>query len=348
MKKVEQISIAGFAFMIDADAHNLLSNYLRSLMKKYGTSKENDMVYDIESRIAEILQEKIGDSKGILNIEMIRAIMIQVGTISSIEMDSLDTESGVRFDFEQPTSDKYQMRDKLSRGGCKLLRFISACFTVGSIISIISIIIAIISLVIISENSDYLNGIEYKYVLYILMSTITLFLFFASFFSRGFDRGRRFFSKWITIVILFVLSLIVVPVSIYCGMKLNSGRNVESVISEVMYLEIDPTKPLYIAKYSDTDTSGLNRIIFMERDLDVEMDTEATSVRIVIEKSSYGSSVKNAERRANDLPTGIAIDGNTITIDKYLPLSLKESSYSPEIEIEIYYPSRVKVIRADY
>ena len=57
MKEVYDISLQGAAFKIEKDAYVLLENYLEELKSHYG-KQEEEVVNDIEERIAELLLEK--------------------------------------------------------------------------------------------------------------------------------------------------------------------------------------------------------------------------------------------------------------------------------------------------
>lgn len=79
MKKTITINLAGMVFTIDDDAYKLLDDYLNKVEKHFKQEKDKDeILHDIEARIAELLHEKItGDRQVILikDIEDIIAIM---------------------------------------------------------------------------------------------------------------------------------------------------------------------------------------------------------------------------------------------------------------------------------
>jgi phage shock protein PspC (stress-responsive transcriptional regulator) len=80
MKKTFTINISGIIFHIDEDAYEKLSIYLETI-KGYFTNSEGkeEIVADIESRIAEILQGKITESKQVINIEDIGEVIKIMG-----------------------------------------------------------------------------------------------------------------------------------------------------------------------------------------------------------------------------------------------------------------------------
>ena len=70
MKKTIKINLGGIIFHIDEDAYEKLKAYLSALASKFGHLEEGDeIISDIESRIAEILQSEIKDEKQVINIQ---------------------------------------------------------------------------------------------------------------------------------------------------------------------------------------------------------------------------------------------------------------------------------------
>ena len=58
MKKTIKINISGLVFNIDEDAFEKLENYLDRLKSRFrNTPGENEIIADIESRIAEIFRQ---------------------------------------------------------------------------------------------------------------------------------------------------------------------------------------------------------------------------------------------------------------------------------------------------
>jgi len=67
MKKTLMINISGIIFHIDEDAYILLNDYLESIKKHFGNSEgREEIIHDIECRIAELLQQKISDTKQVV------------------------------------------------------------------------------------------------------------------------------------------------------------------------------------------------------------------------------------------------------------------------------------------
>lgn len=70
MKKSIKINLAGLVFNIDEDAYEALKEYLHAITAEFKDLEEGEeIVNDIESRIAEIFQTKISESKEVINLD---------------------------------------------------------------------------------------------------------------------------------------------------------------------------------------------------------------------------------------------------------------------------------------
>jgi phage shock protein PspC (stress-responsive transcriptional regulator) len=80
MKKTLTINISGSIFHIDEDAFEKLQDYLRTINSHYGPGEEGrEIISDIESRIAEIFQEKLSSSDQVVNVEMVEEVITIMG-----------------------------------------------------------------------------------------------------------------------------------------------------------------------------------------------------------------------------------------------------------------------------
>jgi len=92
MKKTVSINISGIIFHIDDDAYERLNRYLNSIKRHFSKMDGRDeLVTDIESRIAELLQEKIQDTKQVISIEDINQVISMMGEPAEMDEDT-DTE----------------------------------------------------------------------------------------------------------------------------------------------------------------------------------------------------------------------------------------------------------------
>lgn len=80
MKKTININLAGYPFIIDEDAYNLLKDYLDTIRFAFKTSEDTeDLASDIENRIAEILIEKEHGGVRIVSAEEISSVIARIG-----------------------------------------------------------------------------------------------------------------------------------------------------------------------------------------------------------------------------------------------------------------------------
>ncbi len=85
MKKTLTINLSGAVFHIDEDAFHLLGQYLESLRRHFSPDEGmQEIVNDIESRIAEILTERL-NGRQVVTIEDIREIMRVMGQPAEID-----------------------------------------------------------------------------------------------------------------------------------------------------------------------------------------------------------------------------------------------------------------------
>jgi phage shock protein PspC (stress-responsive transcriptional regulator) len=89
MKKNINVNISGLLFNIDEDAFAALQNYLERLKHHFGDDESGrEIINDIESRIAEMMQEKLSDYKSVITIEDVQEIIKQMGEPGEIEEET--------------------------------------------------------------------------------------------------------------------------------------------------------------------------------------------------------------------------------------------------------------------
>lgn len=93
MKEILNINISGFPFTIDLDAYGMLKEYIEALSHIYKDEEPSkNFIEDIESRIAELLIEKLELSQStIVTSAMISGVISRLGTPE--EMMSLEGEA---------------------------------------------------------------------------------------------------------------------------------------------------------------------------------------------------------------------------------------------------------------
>lgn len=115
MKKVENVNIGGTPFYIDEDAYVKLMKYLRTIERHFSSSEGcEEIIEDIEFRLAELFTEQIKPRKIISNKDLDRIIEImgtpdEFGASHSMFEDGDDEES---YDHET-----YQTGRRLFRDG---------------------------------------------------------------------------------------------------------------------------------------------------------------------------------------------------------------------------------------
>lgn len=123
MKKTLTINISGSIFHIDEDAFEKLQDYLRTINSHYGAGEEGrEIISDIESRIAEIFQEKLSSKDQVVNVDMVEEAITIMGRPEEIfETDDETTEESQNQSQTTTTSKKkrrlYRDPDKRVFGG---------------------------------------------------------------------------------------------------------------------------------------------------------------------------------------------------------------------------------------
>lgn len=88
MKKTLTVNLGGTVYHIDDDAYNLLDNYLNNL--RYHFRKEegaDDIVRDMETRIAELFDEYIRTGLQVITVEQVEAVIARMGNPEDLNTD---------------------------------------------------------------------------------------------------------------------------------------------------------------------------------------------------------------------------------------------------------------------
>ena len=95
MKKTLTVNIGGIVFHIDEDAYNVLNNYLQSIRKHFSRSQGGEeIIADIEARIAEMLRERTGDERQVITIDDIDAVIEVIGQPSEFGDEFTEASAG--------------------------------------------------------------------------------------------------------------------------------------------------------------------------------------------------------------------------------------------------------------
>lgn len=128
MNKTVTINISGIIFHIEEDAYEKLGNYLRTVRNRFSAEEGRDEIMaDIESRIAEILGERVGPSKQVVVMADVDHVISLMGEPEAISDNETKTEekSAPREETREETTQRRQRRrffrdpdDKVIGGVC--------------------------------------------------------------------------------------------------------------------------------------------------------------------------------------------------------------------------------------
>ncbi|MCU0391864.1 MAG: PspC domain-containing protein [Thermoflexibacter sp.] len=117
MKKNISINISGIIFHIEEDGYDKLRNYLSSIHQYFSSYEESEeIIADIENRIAEIFLAKLGQHKQVITAEDVNELIATMGTVDdfeAIEGESKQQKQKTKdyqsdFSFEDDSSSSYQ------------------------------------------------------------------------------------------------------------------------------------------------------------------------------------------------------------------------------------------------
>ena len=111
MNKTVSISLAGFSFIIEEQAYEKLNAYLQALRNSLEKDEADEVMYDIEIRIAEIFRENL-DKREVVNSDDVEKVIAQLGTPEAIEGQS---EENAEQEIPQEKTKKELFRD-MKRG----------------------------------------------------------------------------------------------------------------------------------------------------------------------------------------------------------------------------------------
>jgi phage shock protein C len=108
MRKTLNINLGGFAFIIDENAFDLLHNYLEALKRKFNNAAEREEILnDIEGRIAELLNQKLADRREVVSSDDVQSIMDALGKPEDIAGEEAPEETGSTAKPSGPTATEF-------------------------------------------------------------------------------------------------------------------------------------------------------------------------------------------------------------------------------------------------
>lgn len=106
MNKTISISLAGFSFIIEEQAYEKLNKYLQALRNSLEKDEADEVMYDIEIRIAEIFRENL-DKREVVNSDDVEKVIAQLGTPEAIEGQS-EENLGQETSQEKPRKELFR------------------------------------------------------------------------------------------------------------------------------------------------------------------------------------------------------------------------------------------------
>lgn len=117
MNKTININLAGLFFHIDEDAYNRLQHYLATVRKSFaGTQGADEIMSDIESRIAELFLEKRSNDNQVISMGHVEEVILVMGQPEDYEIDEeiFEEQSRSRNRSRSTLSDKQLFRDTVN------------------------------------------------------------------------------------------------------------------------------------------------------------------------------------------------------------------------------------------
>lgn len=111
MKKTLTVNLSGVQFNIDEDAYDILSDYLRDLEDHFKNTDEEEVLADIESRIAELFAEKMPKGHNVVNVALVNEVIGIMGKPDQIDGEEKTSSSGPSAqDFVKTAADTVKSR----------------------------------------------------------------------------------------------------------------------------------------------------------------------------------------------------------------------------------------------
>lgn len=107
MKKTLTINLGGLIFHIDEDAFNKLELYLRTLRNQFAqTSGGDEIISDVETRMAELFRERNNDTKEVINTDDVDKVISILGKPEDYLQDEDYAQANTAFTTENSYSKK--------------------------------------------------------------------------------------------------------------------------------------------------------------------------------------------------------------------------------------------------
>jgi len=112
MKKTVTANISGLVFHIDEDAYEKLNQYLARVRERLSTEEGKDEILaDIESRIAEMFQSKLNNFKKVIAISDVKEVIDQLGEPEQFEDAGESSQANSHSSYRNEKNEKRLYRD---------------------------------------------------------------------------------------------------------------------------------------------------------------------------------------------------------------------------------------------
>ncbi len=112
MKKMHSVNLAGMLFHITEDAFEMLESYLEAVKKQFPGNERNEILQEIETRVAELFSEKISSKKQVINLQDVEEV---IGTLGEPEAYGSEEEQNTRQEERKMRHNKRLYRDPENR-----------------------------------------------------------------------------------------------------------------------------------------------------------------------------------------------------------------------------------------
>ncbi len=107
MNKTVNINLAGIFFHIDEDAYNKLQRYLEAIKRSFrDPNGRNEIIADIEARIAELFSERVDNAKQVVSINEVDEVIAIMGQPEDYLIDEEIFEDEPRKTYERSSARK--------------------------------------------------------------------------------------------------------------------------------------------------------------------------------------------------------------------------------------------------
>uniref|UniRef100_UPI00404A81DE PspC domain-containing protein n=1 Tax=Flavobacterium sp. TaxID=239 RepID=UPI00404A81DE len=112
MNKTISINLGGFSFHIDEDAYQKLSRYFDAVKRSLSPDGRDEIIKDIESRIAELFQERLQNEKQVVGLQEIDQVIAIMGQPEDYKIDEDNTTN---YNTDYSSNNSYTNTKKLYR-----------------------------------------------------------------------------------------------------------------------------------------------------------------------------------------------------------------------------------------